>query len=95
MPGYLIVELDYEDSSWAEAYGREVPSLIAAHGGRYLARTSRTELLEGDRGPSFITAILEFPSLDVAKAFLASEDYRPFAQARRSAGAKTRILGVS
>jgi uncharacterized protein (DUF1330 family) len=95
MVGYLFVELDYEDSDWVEAYRREVPPLIAARGGRYLARTTRTELLEGDRPPSQITAILEFPSLDDAKSFLASPQYRPFADARRAAGARTRILGLA
>ena len=95
MAGYLVVELDYEDPSWVEMYGREVPALIAARGGRYLARTTSTELLEGDRPPSFITAILEFPSLDDAKSFLSSPEYRPFADARRAAGARTRILGLS
>lgn len=95
MPGYLVVELDYEDPSWVDAYRQEVPPLIAARGGRYLARTTQTELLEGDRPPAFITAILEFPSLDDAKSFLASPEYRPFAEARRAAGARTRILGLS
>lgn len=95
MAGYLVVELDYDDPSWVENYARAVPPLIAACGGRYLARTTRTELLEGDRPPSFITAIVEFPSLDKARSFLASPEYRPFAEARRAAGARTRILGLS
>lgn len=93
MAGYLIVELDYTDASWVEAYSREVPPLIAAHGGRYLVRSTRAEHIEGDRPPSFITAILEFPTLAAVKAFLDSEEYGPYRDARRAA-ATTRMLGL-
>lgn len=91
MPGYLIVEMDVDKDSWVEAYSRDVPALIESHGGRYLARSTRAELLEGEPKPAFITAILEFPTGAAAKAFLTSEAYRPYAEARR-AGASTRML---
>jgi len=89
--GYLIVELDYDDASWVEAYNRDVPPLLDAYGGRYLVRSTRAELMEGTPGPRFITALLEFPTAADARTFLHSDVYQPYAESRRAAG-RTRML---
>jgi uncharacterized protein (DUF1330 family) len=46
-------------------------------------------LLEGEGPGDEILAIIEFPSAMAARALLASEAYRPYAEARRK-GATTR-----
>src|SRR3546814_17075047 len=98
MTGYLIVELDYDDPSWVESYTRDVPTMLKAYGGRYLVRTTRAELLEGDRPPSFITALLEFPQMADDRAFLGSDAYRTYADYRRAWGttrsSDTRTVGT-
>src|SRR3546814_13450279 len=92
MTGYLIVELDYDDPSWVESYTRDVPTMLKAYGGRYLVCTTRAELLEGDRPPSFITAIFEFPTLADDRALLRTAAYRPYADSCRARGT-TQMLG--
>lgn len=90
MPAYMVVDVRYADLGWTEAYRRDVPAMIAAHGGRYLALSRSPERLEGEgEGPDTL-AIVEFPTADAARALLASADYRPYADARQ-AGARTQI----
>lgn len=89
MTVYLVVELAYSDESWRAEYGRMVPPMLAKVGGRYLAR-GRPEVLEADGCVPDTLALLDFPSADALKDFLASAEYRPFAERRRQ-GAQTQM----
>ena len=88
MAAYLVVSVSYHDKAWIEAYRRDVPALIEAHGGRYLAKSLNPEQLEGSEAAPHTLAILEFPDADSARAMLSSDAYRPYAEARRE-GAET------
>ena len=83
MPAYLVVAVNYRDTTWTEAYRRDVPALIAEHGGRYLAKSLNPERLEGGGDAPQTLAILEFPDADAARALMASDAYRPYAEARQ------------
>ena len=74
MPVYVIADIEVRDPALYEKYKALAPPAIAAHGGRYLARGGRTEALEGSWSPSR-AVILEFPSLEQAKAWWASAEY--------------------
>jgi len=74
MPAYFIANIEITDPAEFEAYRRDVPAVIARHGGRYLVRGGAIEVLEGDPGLSRVV-ILEFPDMESARAFYASEDY--------------------
>ncbi len=63
MKAYDVADIDVHDPERYEAYKALGPPAIAAHGGRYLARGGRTEVLEGGWAPKR-TVILEFPSLE-------------------------------
>ena len=93
MSAYLIVEVTYKDHQWTEAYRRDVPQIIDAHGGRYLAKSPVAELIEGDGPVPQTVALLEFPTIEAAKTMLACPEYRPYADARKI-GARTRILAI-
>lgn len=88
MPAYLVVDVRYDDMGWTQAYRRDVPAMIAAWGGRYLAKSLSPERLEGEGDGADTLAILEFPSADIARQFMASPEYAPYAKARQ-AGART------
>ena len=75
MPGYIIASIDIDDPEQMKAYSERVPAVIKAFGGRYLARGSKAEPVEGDFPFSGIT-ILEFPSVEVAQNFWSSDEYR-------------------
>src|SRR3546814_14559450 len=50
MTAYLIAQLPVTDPEGFEAYRQVVPPVIAAHGGRYLARGGAVSTLEGEPG---------------------------------------------
>jgi uncharacterized protein (DUF1330 family) len=67
MAAYVIGMLEVRDTSWRAEYGPKTAALIEKHGGRYVARGG-AETLEGDGGRLNTFVILEFPSVEHAKA---------------------------
>ena len=94
MKYYSVAEIEITDQSWVPAYVKKVTGLVEQRGGRYLARTSRIEKLEGDRKVPQIFLIIEWPSKDVAKAFYECDEYRPYRQSRIE-GARNEFLLVA
>ena len=94
MKYYAVAEIDVTDRSWVLEYARNVTGLVEAHGGRYLARTSKIEKLEGERGIPQLFLIIEWPSRDAAVAFYESEEYRPYRE-RRLKGARNEFVLVA
>lgn len=82
MKHYVIAEMVVTDPAWVEAYVRDVTPMIERHGGRYLARTSHAEKLEGGRPRPRLLVITEWPSREAAMAFYEGDEYRPFREAR-------------
>jgi uncharacterized protein (DUF1330 family) len=92
MAAYVIADIEVHDPVPYERYKSLAPPAIAAHGGRYLARGGRTEVLEGTRAPRR-AVILEFPTLEQAKAWWASAQYAE-GKALRQACARTDMFIV-
>lgn len=75
MAAYMIAQLTVTDPDGFEAYRQAVPPVIAAHGGRYLARGGAVTTLEGAPvGPRII--VLEFPDRAAAESFYNSPEYQ-------------------
>jgi len=78
MKYYAVAEIEMTDQGWARTYIKDVTRMVEQRGGRYLARTSEIEKLEGERKvPPQIFLIIEWPSKDVAKGFYECDEYRP------------------
>ncbi len=92
MPAYVVVQVDVQDPATYEKYKPMVPPTIAAYGGRVIVRGGKTEILEGDWLPKRLV-ILEFPSVEQAKKWWASEEYAE-AKALRQRSAKTQMIVV-
>jgi len=92
MPAYVIADLDVTDPAGFEEYRKVVPATIEKYGGRYLVRGGAMETLEGD-WPWKRVVVLEFPSLEQAKRWYNSEDYRD-PKALRFKTAKTKVILV-
>ena len=84
MAAYLIANVEVTDPAAYEEYRRRVPAIIAAHGGRYLARGGASQRLEGDSGAHRLV-IVEFPDMARLQAFYASPEYRPLIAMRQRA----------
>lgn len=74
MPAYLIAHVDVTDPEAYREYALHTPRVIARHGGRMLVRNGTRVVLEGEDDPRRVI-VVEFPSLDAARAFHASPDY--------------------
>jgi uncharacterized protein (DUF1330 family) len=92
MKYYAVAEIEITDRS--PAYVKTVTRMVERYGGRYRARTSSVEKIEGDRKPPQIALIVEWPSRDAAQAFYDCQEYRPYRQSRL-AGAKNEFLLVA
>ncbi len=75
MSAYVIVDINVTDPVGYEEYKKLAPPVVAAFGGKYLARGGKTETLEGDWSPKRLV-ILEFESAERAKEWLNSPEYR-------------------
>ncbi|MCY7314196.1 MAG: DUF1330 domain-containing protein, partial [Rubrivivax sp.] len=63
MPAYIHADIEITDPVLYDEYRRQVPALIARHGGRYLVRGGAVTLLEGQRTTQR-QVILEFADMD-------------------------------
>lgn len=90
MPAYVIANVNVHDAAAFEEYRRQVPATIAKHGGRYLVRGGRVDRLEGTWNPARLV-VLEFPSMEQARRWYDSEDYRE-PKALRLKSAMTDVL---
>jgi uncharacterized protein (DUF1330 family) len=93
MAAYVVGRLQMRDPSWVEKYRATVPSLVARHRGRYLARGGAMEMLEGGATLPSSIVLLEFPSMDDARAFHRDPEYAPFIKLRQ-AGSDLELLLV-
>ena len=84
MPAYVFANIEVTDPVLYEEYRKRVPATIAQYGGRYIARGGAAEGLEGSYAPKRVV-ILEFPSLERAKAWWDSPEYRPHCAIRQPA----------
>ncbi len=92
MPAYVIVDIDVHDPETYDEYKKLAPASIAAFGGRYLARGGEAAVFEGAWKPNRIV-LLEFESMDRARAWIESTEYAPARKLRRSA-ARTNMVAV-
>src|SRR4029077_4762676 len=81
MPAYCITNIAVTDPAGYEEYRKRVPPTIAAHGGRFLARGGKTEVLEGRWKPARLV-IIEFPSMAALRSWYESPEYLPLIELR-------------
>ena len=84
MAAYLVVDIDVTNQTQFEEYKKLAPAAIAKYGGRYLIRGGAYEVIEGNWRPQRLT-IVEFDSMDKAKAFYTSPEYQVAIKARAGA----------
>lgn len=90
MSAYVVVDIEVHDRERYETYKRMAPPSIALYGGRYLTRGGETNVLEGDWTPKRFV-ILEFPTMERARAWWGSPEYAE-AKALRQSIATTRMV---
>jgi len=90
--GYLIVESKVSDAVAYERYKALAQAAIAQYGGRYLVRGGPAEVLEGPWTAPQRLVVVEFDSVDQAKRFYDSPEYRAARDARAGAAVMNMIV---
>jgi uncharacterized protein (DUF1330 family) len=92
MPAFVAVQVEIHDPATYARYKEMAPPSIIAYGGRYIARGGTVETLEGAWKPSRFV-LLEFPSMERARAWWHSPEYAE-AKALRHATASSEMILV-
>jgi uncharacterized protein (DUF1330 family) len=92
MAAYVVVQVDVKDPSRYEAYKSMVPASLQKFGGRFIVRGGQVHPMEGTWSPKRFV-LVEFPSVERAKAWWASPEYAE-AKALRQATADSQLIIV-
>lgn len=85
MPAYFLVDTrEVKDAEKLQEYGARVAPVIEKFGGRIVVRGGTFEVVEGTYHPVRLV-LLEFPSMDRARKWYDSEEYRELKQMRLGA----------
>jgi uncharacterized protein (DUF1330 family) len=90
---YVISEVEILDEAAADQYRALAAASIDEYRGRYLVRGATPDAVEGDVAPQRRLVIVEFPDMDVARQWYASESYA-HALALRDTALTRRLLFV-
>ncbi len=90
MPAYIIVDVEITDPKEYEEYKKHTPGSLVPFDGKFLVRGGTVETLEGDWKPGRFV-MLEFPTLEKAKAWWNSPGYAP-AKLIRQRASNTRMI---
>ena len=91
MKGYLILDFSINDFSLFKEYIDKIPAFIKKHGGRYVVQGVEPEIMEGNWEPERVV-VLEFPTKEIAKNFLADPEAQPLFSIRHNATESKLIL---
>jgi len=82
---YIVAHVDVENWGAYREYMRHTPRVIQKFGGRFIARDGEMVTLEGPQETLRIV-LIEFPSMEQAKAFYNSADYAQTKKLREGGG---------
>ena len=81
MKGYLIAQINVNNLENYQEYLKNVTPIAERFGGNYIIRAGKFEILEGNWQYER-NVVIEFPSLEKAKEFYNSEEYKPIKKIR-------------
>lgn len=75
MAAYILADVTVADMEAYREYTRQVPDTLLPFQGRFVVRAGASEALEGEWNPGRLV-LIEFPSLELARAWYASPAYQ-------------------
>jgi len=88
---YIIADVTVTDPAAMEEYRKRVPATLTKYGGRFVVRGGAHQTVEGDWKPNRLV-VLEFPSLEQARRWYDSEEYREPKAMRLRAGRTNLVM---
>ena len=95
MAAYFIVDNEVTDPVGFEEYRTQVAGTVEQYGGKFLVRGGQIQALEGDWKPKRLV-VTEFPTVEQARRWYDSEEYRPLRalRLRTARGSVVLVEGV-
>jgi len=92
MSYYSILAVTPTTDDWIPDYIAPANRLVAQYGGKYLARTSAHEQIEGARDEAALRIVIEWPSREAAIGFMNDPEYVPHLKARTAGSQSVHFL---
>jgi len=89
---YSVLDITPSTDKWIEGYVSSANRLVSKHGGKFLARTTSHEQLEGKVSEAAFRTIIEWPSKEDALAFMKDPEYIPQLEARTKGSTSNHYL---
>ncbi len=74
MAGYIVVDVEITNPDEYQTYAKQTAATLEPYGGKFIVRGGNAETLEGEWKPKRFV-VIEFPSLEQAKAWYDSPGY--------------------
>ncbi|GAB4064079.1 hypothetical protein GCM10028812_00970 [Ancylobacter sonchi] len=84
-PAYYVAEFEVADRDGIRPYSERVAATFEPFGGRFIVRGGQAEVKEGD-GPIGRLVVIEFDSIDKARAWYNSAAYQEILPMRQRSG---------
>jgi uncharacterized protein (DUF1330 family) len=91
MAAYIIADVEITDLEEYQRYAKQVPPTLEQYGGKFLVRGGQPETVEGGWNAKRIV-IIEFPSIEQAKAWYGSAEYSSIAGIRHHSAVSRIVL---
>ena len=82
MTYYSVLAVTPTTQDWIPEYIEPANKLVAKYGGKYLARTTNHEQVEGENQSAVLRIIIEWPTKEAAQKFMNDQEYAPHLKAR-------------
>ncbi len=91
MAAYLIVNVEVTDAAAYDEYRKHTPGVVGQYGGKFIVRGGAAERLQGSVEPHRMV-VVEFESMEKARAFYNSDEYAPLLKMRLGASNSSDLL---
>ena len=92
MPAYVIVRVNVTHMDTYSEYMKHTPATVAQYGGKFVVRGGDVTTLEGNKETRRVV-LLQFDSIDAAKAWYHSPEYQA-AKAIREGAADAQFIAI-
>jgi uncharacterized protein (DUF1330 family) len=92
MTAYVFADIEVHNPQEYQEYVQSNSPMVQQHGGRFVARGGSVTVLEGD-WTTHRMVLIEFPSVEAARAWYDSPEYQAIAPVRRR-HARTHLLAI-
>ncbi|WP_299677641.1 DUF1330 domain-containing protein [uncultured Tenacibaculum sp.] len=82
MSYFSVLDVTPTNDNWIPDYLPTANKLVEKHGGKYLARTTSHEQVEGKKQEAALRIVISWPSKEAATAFMNDPEYAPNLKAR-------------